>query len=106
MIIFAVAFVLTWILLSAKAIVAGLAVAAGYGTWYWWSIKRRPYRPCWACKGRGSQTGFDPGNDGRRTPFGRCLVCRNRKRQIRWGVRVFRRKDYAAIRAGKAGKYY
>ena len=81
---------------------AGLTVTAGGLTAYWWSLKRHPYRPCPRCHGRKAHidTTFLPGTGGR------CLFCKGEGLLPRLGVRIFRRSDYRAIRAGKKGKYY
>lgn len=105
MIVFVIAALIVYASLAGGAPLLALAVAGGYAVWYGWSITRRPYRPCWWCHGSGWRGGIDPGNDDehKRNPIGRCWVCHGTKSQVRWGVRWFRRKTYAEIKAGRRG---
>lgn len=108
MLAFVIIVLVVYAALAGHAFLLALGAAGLYAAWYGWSITRRPYRPCWACGGKGESTGVDPGNDGehKRTPFGRCRVCQGSKRQVRWGVRVFRPGTYAQIKGGVKGRYH
>lgn len=108
MIVFLAAALIAYACFAGGAPLAGLAVVTGYCAWYRYSIGRRPYRPCWWCRGSGWRSGIDPGNDSeyKRTPIGRCWVCHGRKSQVRWGVRVLTPSVYRDIRAGKRGRNY
>jgi hypothetical protein len=83
--------------MTALALVAVLAVVA-----YGFSLWRHPYRPCWRChgsKGHEDTTAWTG-------TFGRCRICGGSGRRIRWGVVLFRRGTYRAIKAGKKGRNY
>jgi hypothetical protein len=76
------------------------ALAAGAGV-YALSLIWAPYRPCRTCggsKGHGDIIG--------NRAYGRCLSCKGTGNHPRWGVRLFRRAAYRAIRAGKQGRNY
>jgi hypothetical protein len=107
-IIFIIAALIVYAGLTGGAPLLSLAVAAGYALWYGWSVRRRPYRPCWWCHGSGWRSGIDPGNDSKhdRSPLGRCWVCRGTKTQVRWGVRWFTPSVHKQIQAGKRGRNY
>lgn len=81
---------------------AGLAVTAGAGGLYWWSLKRHPYVPCPRCGGSKAHvdTTFLPGTGGR------CLVCSGKGLMTRLGVKLFLPATARDIRAGKKGKYH
>lgn len=76
------------------ALVAGAAV---YGL----SLVLAPYRPCRTCKGTKGH-GDILGN----RAYGRCWSCKGTGSHPRWGVRLFRRGTYRAIRDGKEGRNY
>jgi hypothetical protein len=73
-------------------VVAGIAV---YALSLWWA----PYRPCRTCSGsKGHGDIF--GN----RAYGRCWSCKGTGSHPRWGVRLFRRGTYRAIRSGEKGR--
>ena len=97
--------------LARIAIAAILVMAYRYLSWpglliagvgaYAVSLKYAPYRPCRSCGG--SKGHGDILSD---RAYGRCWSCKGTGNHPRWGVRLFRRGTYQAIRAGKKGRNY
>jgi hypothetical protein len=78
------------------AVIAVIA-AVVYGV----SLKYSPLRACWHCKGskRHHSSLF-------RGARGRCWFCKGTGEKPRFGVRLFMRKTYRAIKAGQHGRNF
>lgn len=81
---------------------AVLVISAVITGAYWYSVWRRPYRPCWRCNGRKANVS----TRWWRGTYGRCHVCNGSGDRLRWGVRVLTPGAYRAIRSGQKGKNY
>lgn len=69
---------------------------------YWVSLKILPEKRCRWCKGskvREDRTFW-------RGTVGRCWVCKGGGKRIRWGVVLFDRKNYHAIKNGEHGRNF